>query len=139
MAKDEESNQLNLTVVALVALVAIVGLVALVMNAESVKTLATGSQLVSAAVPSINESTTPEQLGCTQVTTTTPAQYTSQGYNCLTSAPGSDGAVFCAKCPVQGKNVKGNVALCGGPTACSDGTCNWAQRRMVDLAWAFFC
>lgn len=53
MAKDEHkneaSNQLNLTVVALVALVAIVGLVALVMNAASVKTqIATGSQLASA-------------------------------------------------------------------------------------------
>jgi hypothetical protein len=49
MAKDEGSNQLNLTVVALVALVAIVGLVALVMNAASVKQLATGSKVVSAA------------------------------------------------------------------------------------------
>jgi|GEM_PF-3666938 len=50
MAKDEQSNQLNLTVVALVALVAIVGLVALVMNAASVKPvkIATGSQLASA-------------------------------------------------------------------------------------------
>lgn len=50
MAKDEQTNQLNLTVVALVALVAIVGLVALVMNAASFKTaqLATGSQLASA-------------------------------------------------------------------------------------------
>jgi len=46
MAKEEQqSNQLNLTVVALVALVAIVGLVALVMNAASVKQLATGGQL----------------------------------------------------------------------------------------------
>lgn len=49
MAKDEQSNQLNLTVVALVALVAIVGLVALVMNAASIPKLATGSQVVSAA------------------------------------------------------------------------------------------
>ena len=48
MGKDEQSNQLNLTVVALVALVAIVGLVALVMNAASVK-VATGSQLASAS------------------------------------------------------------------------------------------
>ncbi|HIH24634.1 TPA: hypothetical protein HA251_06390 [Candidatus Woesearchaeota archaeon] len=53
MAKDEHkndaSNQLNLTVVALVALVAIVGLVALVMNAAGVKTqIATGNQLASA-------------------------------------------------------------------------------------------
>ena len=50
MGKDEQTNQLNLTVVALVALVAIVGLVALVMNAVSFKTaqLATGSKLASA-------------------------------------------------------------------------------------------
>lgn len=54
MAKDEHkndaSNQLNLTVVALVALVAIVGLVALVMNAANLKStqLATGNRLVSA-------------------------------------------------------------------------------------------
>jgi hypothetical protein len=50
MAKDE-TNQLNLTVVALVALVAIVGLVALVMNAAAIsKTTqwATGSQLAAA-------------------------------------------------------------------------------------------
>jgi hypothetical protein len=46
--KDGQSNQLNLTVVALVALVAIVGLVALVMNAASVK-FATGSKLVTAS------------------------------------------------------------------------------------------
>ena len=50
MAKEEQqSNQLNLTVVALVALVAIVGLVALVMNAASLKQLATGGQLASAS------------------------------------------------------------------------------------------
>ena len=48
MAKDEQSNQLNLTVVALVALVAIVGLVALVMNAASISELPRGSQIVSA-------------------------------------------------------------------------------------------
>ena len=48
MGKDEQNNQLNLTVVALVALVAIVGLVALVMSASSAKTLATGSKLASA-------------------------------------------------------------------------------------------
>lgn len=54
MAKDEQSNQLNLTVVALVALVAIVGLVALVMNAASITQmprLATGSEVVSAQAP----------------------------------------------------------------------------------------
>jgi hypothetical protein len=48
MAKDEQTNQLNLTVVALVALVAIVGLVALVMNAASIGKVATGSQIASA-------------------------------------------------------------------------------------------
>lgn len=56
MAKDEQSNQLNLTVIALVALVAIVGLVALVMNAASitkVPQLATGSQVVSAETVSV--------------------------------------------------------------------------------------
>jgi hypothetical protein len=41
MAK-KESDQLNLTVVALVALVAIVGLVALVLNAASLATISTG-------------------------------------------------------------------------------------------------
>jgi hypothetical protein len=44
----EETNQLNLTVVALVALVAIVGLVALVMNAATVTNIATGSKAASA-------------------------------------------------------------------------------------------
>ena len=51
MTKDEQSNQLNLTVIALVALVAIVGLVALVMNAASIKSVpqfATGSQIAAA-------------------------------------------------------------------------------------------
>lgn len=51
MAKDDQSSQLNLTVVALVALVAIVGLVALVMNAASIAKMpkfATGSEVVSA-------------------------------------------------------------------------------------------
>lgn len=49
MGKEEPSNQLNLTVVALVALVAIVGLVALVMNAASIGKLATGSQAAYAS------------------------------------------------------------------------------------------
>jgi hypothetical protein len=48
MGKDDQMNQLNLTVVALVALVAIVGLVALVMNAASISKVSTGSGLVSA-------------------------------------------------------------------------------------------
>jgi hypothetical protein len=45
---EEQSNQLNLTVVALVALVAIVGLVALVMTAGSISKISTGSTLASA-------------------------------------------------------------------------------------------
>jgi hypothetical protein len=47
MANDD-SNQLNLTVVALVALVAIVGLVALVMNAATIAKLPVGSKIVAA-------------------------------------------------------------------------------------------
>ena len=62
MAKEEQqSNQLNLTVVALVALVAIVGLVALVMNAASVKQLATGGQLASASSNTAGEAWSPIQ------------------------------------------------------------------------------
>ncbi len=48
MAKNDQQNQLNLTVVALVALVAIVGLVALVLNAGSVAKISTGMQPVVA-------------------------------------------------------------------------------------------
>lgn len=57
MGKDDQSNQLNLTVVALVALVAIVGLVALVMNAATVSTtgIATGSSFVAADSSGMHE------------------------------------------------------------------------------------